>query len=34
VQLAITGRYGSIDEPAAKKALANVSAVAYPKYRY
>jgi hypothetical protein len=34
VQLSATGRYGSIDEPAAKKALAEVSAVAYPKYRY
>jgi hypothetical protein len=34
VTLSITGRYGAVDEPAAKRALANVSAVAYPKYRY
>jgi hypothetical protein len=34
VALSVTGRYGSIDEPEAKRALANVSAVAYPKYRY
>jgi len=34
VVLAITGRYGVLDEPMAKKALANVSAVQYPKYRY
>ncbi len=34
VQLSITSRYGAVDEPTAKRALANVSAVAYPKYRY
>lgn len=34
VQLTISGRYGSLDEPTAKRLLANVSAVAYPKYRY
>ncbi len=34
VELTISGRYGSIDEQSAKRALANVSAVAYPKYRY
>ncbi len=34
VQLSVSGRYGSIDEPTAKRLLANVSAVAYPKYRY
>lgn len=34
VLLAITGRYGVLDEPMAKKALANVSGVEYPKYRY
>jgi hypothetical protein len=34
VELSITGRFGAIDEPSARRALANVSAVAYPKYRY
>jgi len=34
VQLAVTGRNGAVDEPEAKRVLANVSAVAYPKYRY
>jgi len=34
ISLSIIGRYGAISESAAKKALANVSAVAYPKYRY
>ena len=34
VQLAVTARYGSIGEDEAKKILANVSAVAFPKYRY
>ncbi len=34
VELSITGKSGAIDEPAAKRALANVSAVAYPKNRY
>lgn len=34
VVLAITARYGTIDEPAAKIALANASGVLYPKYRY
>jgi hypothetical protein len=34
VQLAVMGRYGAIDEPEAKRVLGNVTAVAYPKYRY
>lgn len=34
VQLAITAKYGSIDEGGAKRALANVSAVEYPRNRY
>ena len=34
VQLAVTARYGNIGEDEAKKILAEVSAVAYPKYRY
>jgi hypothetical protein len=34
VQLSITGRNGSVDESTAKRLLADVSAVAYPKYRY
>ncbi len=34
VLLAVTGRYGVLDEPAAKKALANAAGVAYPKNRY
>lgn len=34
VQLTVSGRYGSIDEPTAKRVLANVSAVAYPRNRY
>ncbi|HZZ65440.1 MAG TPA: hypothetical protein VFE17_08080 [Candidatus Baltobacteraceae bacterium] len=34
VTLAITSRNGSLDEPKAKRLLSNVSAVAYPKYRY
>ena len=34
VQLSITGRFGSMDESDAKRALSNVSAVAYPKNRY
>lgn len=34
VTLTITGRNGSLDEPTAKRLLSNVSAVAYPKYRY
>jgi hypothetical protein len=34
VQLAVTGRYGAIDEPEAKRVLSNVNAVAYPRYRY
>ena len=34
VQLAVMARYGSIGEDEAKKILADVSAVAYPKYRY
>ena len=34
VSLAITALYGQIDEPAAKAALAQASAVLYPKYRY
>ena len=33
VILAITGRYGTLDEPMAKKALANASGVLYPRYR-
>ena len=33
VLLAITGRYGVLDEPAAKKALANASGVLYPRGR-
>ncbi len=33
VVLSITGGYGHLDEPMAKKALANVSGVLYPKYR-
>jgi len=33
VTLAITGRYGILDEPMAKKALANAAGVLYPKYR-
>jgi len=33
VMLAITGRYGLLDEPMAKKALAGAMGVAYPKYR-
>ena len=34
VQLSISSRGGSLDEPTAKRALANVSAVAYPRNRY
>jgi hypothetical protein len=34
VTLAISGRFGVIDDKSAKKALANVSAVAYPRNRY
>jgi hypothetical protein len=34
VTLAISGRFGTIDDKSAKKALANVSAVAYPRNRY
>lgn len=34
VSLAITALYGQIDEASAKAALADASAVAYPKYRY
>lgn len=34
ITLAITGRYGVLDEPMAKKALATVAAVQYPKDRY
>ncbi|HKU67204.1 MAG TPA: hypothetical protein VJP85_05465 [Candidatus Baltobacteraceae bacterium] len=34
VVLSITGRYGEITEDEAKKALANASAVAYPRNRY
>lgn len=33
VQLAITSRFGVLDEPAAKKALADASGVLYPKNR-
>jgi hypothetical protein len=33
VLLAITGRYGVLDEPMAKKALANAAGVAYPTNR-
>jgi hypothetical protein len=33
VSLAITGLYGLLDEPMAKKALADSSGVLYPKYR-
>ncbi len=33
VELMISGRYGALDEPAAKRALANVSATAYPRNR-
>ena len=33
VVLAITGRYGALDEPMAKKALADAYGVQYPKYR-
>jgi hypothetical protein len=31
--LAVTGRYGGVDEPTAKKALADASGVLYPKGR-
>ena len=34
VVLADTGRYGTIDDNSAKKALSEVSAVAYPRNRY
>ena len=34
VTLSITGLYGLLDEPMAKKALAEVAGVAYPKNRY
>lgn len=34
IVLSITGRYGDITEEDAKKALANVSAVAFPRNRY
>lgn len=34
VQLAVMARYGEISDNDAKKMLAGVSAVAYPKYRY
>lgn len=34
VILAISGRYGQLDEPMAKKALANAAGVLYPKNRY
>jgi hypothetical protein len=34
VLLAATGRYGVLDEPMAKKALAQASGVLYPKRRY
>ena len=34
VQLAVMGRFGSVSEDEAKKILSDVSAVAYPKYRY
>lgn len=34
VVLAITGRFGELDEATAKKALANASGVRYPKNRY
>jgi hypothetical protein len=34
VQLSLMTRSGAVDEPAAKAALSNVSAVAYPKNRY
>ena len=33
IVLAIMGRYGHLDEPMAKKALADAYGVAYPKYR-
>jgi len=33
VTLAIVGRYGQLDEPMAKKALANAAGVLYPKGR-
>lgn len=34
VTLAITGLYGQVDEPAAKKALAQAAGVLYPRNRY
>lgn len=34
VTLSVAGRFGTIDDRSAKKVLANVSAVAYPKNRY
>ena len=34
VSLSIAGRFGTIDDRSAKKALSSVSAVAYPKNRY
>lgn len=34
VTLAVSGRFGSVDDRDAKKVLANVSAVAYPKNNY
>ena len=33
VVLAVTGRYGKVDEPMAKKVLADAYGVQYPKYR-
>lgn len=33
VILAVTGKYGHLDEPTAKKLLANAYGVQYPKYR-
>ena len=33
VMLAVTGKYGQLDEPMAKKALANAYGVQYPKGR-
>lgn len=34
VTLAVSGRFGSLDDRGAKRALANASAVAYPRNRY